>query len=73
MLKVFQADFNIEYGNGIMLIAANDEAQAKELMPKLKEGHTPAIYGQWVFDSERLDLLCPLDEPQILESFTVVC
>jgi hypothetical protein len=72
MLKVFQADFHIEYGNGIMLIAANNEAEARELMPKLKEGHSAAIYGRWVFDSERLDLLCPLDKPQILESFTVV-
>jgi hypothetical protein len=47
-LRVFEFSYEVDYGGGIMLIAAKDEERAKELCPK----NLGAFRGYWDFSGE---------------------
>jgi len=65
-LRVFEFSLDVDYGGGIMLIAAKDTDRAIELCPVLSRFH-----GTWVYSGEHTELSYKGKEGEIL-SFTRV-
>jgi hypothetical protein len=61
-LKVFEFSFEIDYGGGVMLIAAKDEERAKDLCPK----NLGPFRGYWEYSGESKGLVYKGEEGIIL-------
>jgi len=51
-MKVFEFSFDVDYGGGIMLIAAKDKERACEIADGMSRG----FHGFWIYDTTRDDI-----------------
>lgn len=50
-MKIFQFDYEVDYGGGIMLVAAENEEEAIKIASR-----EPTGFGHWVFAYEHTSL-----------------
>lgn len=64
-MRIFEFDYEVDYGGGVMLIAANNEEEAREIASEIPTG-----FGYWVYSYERTDLFTNNENPGVILSFT---
>jgi hypothetical protein len=65
-MNVYEFSFDVEYGGGVMLVAANSRDEAQDFVSKREK----CVSGFWVWSADRPDLTSTSTEPKVILGYT---